>query len=453
MASLGAPPPTQQQQATHAAPNDMMWTWVGLCAAVIGVACALLAYMKHGQSNTTVTLGVLVFTVAMLALWIWRLLVHPEAQMVSQYQFDQNAYGPDGQPRPGMMDAGAAAPRPYAPVAPAAPLYSQEALQQMSARATEPNPFLHDPLFTLESPARNVRRFILPKDPDRMCEDGFACDAAHGIYAVTDGVSQSFVSAPWARIIAKGFAQHPEAFNDESSFTPWLDACATEWRDWMINTWMATLNDQRQKRGERPGDWTGDIEDKGAQATLLGLALRGNGKQLEARVLAIGDSQFLLFHRGDKAGYQLRGAFPLERPEDFSLNPATLLTRRDPRLATLAWNKREATRVPLQSGDVIVLATDSVAKWLMTQALQEQRPAPSPLAGPAGDPNAVGSSGDLNTRGGGASSGAHIEPYVADWATILTTRDQGEFERLVHREIHAGRMDEDDVTVVVIQIE
>ena len=170
-------------------------------------------------------------------------------------------------------------------------------------------------------------------------------------------------------------------------------------------------------------------------------------------VLAIGDSQFLLFHRGDKAGYQLRGAFPLERPEDFSLNPATLLTRRDPRLATLAWNKREATRVPLQSGDVIVLATDSVAKWLMTQALQEQRPAPSPLAGPAGDPNAVGSSGDLNTRGGGASSGAHIERYVADWATILTTRDQGEFERLVHREIHAGRMDEDDVTVVVIPIE
>lgn len=444
MASLGAQPPTQQQQAPQSAPNDMIWTWLGIGASVLGVLCAFLAYTKRAQSNATVTLAILVFTVAVLALWIWRLLFEPQAQMDARYQFDQNGYGPDGQPRPGLADAGAAAPRPYVPVAPAAPLYSQEALQQLSARTTEPNPFLNDPLFKLEPPAKNVRRFILPKDPDRMCEDGFACDAGHGIYAVTDGVSQSFVSAPWARIIAKGFAQHPEAFNDETSFTPWLDACATEWRDWMTNTWMATINDQRQKRGERPGDWSSEIEDKGAQATLLGLAVRGNGRQLEARVLAIGDSQFLLFHRGGPAGYQLRGAFPLEKPEDFSLNPATLLTRRDQRLAALAWSKRQATRVPLQRGDVIVLATDSAAKWLMTQALQEQRPAPSPVAGPAGDPNA---------HGVDPAGAASMEPYVDDWTTILTTRDQAEFERLAHREIHAGRMDEDDVTVVVIPIE
>ncbi|HKV85113.1 MAG TPA: hypothetical protein VJN88_11185 [Ktedonobacterales bacterium] len=454
MASYRAQPPAQPQPAPSAAANDATMMWVGLGSSFLGVVCAVLAYLKGDQSSQKVALAVAVFAFIVLALWIWRLLAQPQPRYDPYAYGTQYGVGPDGLPRPATPDGGAPAPRPYMPVAPAAPLYSQEALQQTPMRAAEPNPFINDPLFMLEAPAKNVRRFILPKDPDRMCEDGFACDAAHGVYAVTDGVSQSFVSAPWARIVARGFARQPEAFNDEASFTAWLETRATEWRDWMTNTWMATLNEQRQKRGERPGDWSGDIEDKGAQATLVGLALRRSGKQMEARVLAIGDSQFLLFHRDGKAGYHLRGAFPLEKPEDFSLNPATLLTRRDPRLAAFAWSKRLGTRIPLQSGDVVVLATDSVAKWLMTQALREQRPAPVEVAGPTGDPTAVGAAGDPTATGADPTRATgRLDPFVDDWSTMLTTRDQAEFERLTHREIHAGRMDEDDVTVVVIPID
>ncbi|MGH2484994.1 MAG: hypothetical protein ACRDHE_03180 [Ktedonobacterales bacterium] len=286
MASYRAQPPAQPQPAPRKASNDATLTRVGLGSSFLGVVCGVLAYLAYptgDQSSQKVALAVAVFAVVVLALWIWRLLPQPQPQYDQYAYAGQNDVGPDGLPRPAMPNGGAPAPRPYMPVAPAAPLYSREALQQMPARSSEPNPFINDPLFALEAPAKNVRRFILPKDPDRMCEDGFACDAAHGVYAVTDGVSQSFVSAPWARIIARGFAKQPEAFNDEASFTAWLETRATEWRDWMTNTWMATLNEQRQQRGERPGDWTGDIEDKGAQATLLGLALRRNGKQLEAR--------------------------------------------------------------------------------------------------------------------------------------------------------------------------
>lgn len=456
MASLGAQPPAQQPPARREATNEGMWMGVGLGSSFLGTVCAVMAFIQRGQANQTVAIGVLVLAFAVLALWIWRLLGQqaPVAEGAPRYAM-QNGYGPDGQPLPGpgIGDTGALAPRPYMPVAPAAPLYSQEALQQLSARTAEPNPFLKDPLFALETPPKGVRRFILPKDPDRMCEDGFACDASRNIYAVTDGVSQSFVSAPWARIVARGFAQQPEAFNDEASFAAWLAERAAEWRGWMTNTWMATINEQRLKRGERPGDWTSDIEDKGAQATLLGCALRSNGKQLVARVLAIGDSQFLLFHREGRSAYRLSDAFPLSRPEDFSLNPATLLTRRDPRLATFAWGKRQGKNVPIQRGDVIVLATDSVAKWLMTQALREQSPVPARVTGDAGDPTAIGAAGDPSAQDGQLAPAVRPDAYVDDWDTMLTTRDQAEFERLVHREIHAGRMDEDDVTVVVIPFE
>lgn len=443
MASLGTQPPAQSKPPTDEAPSDGTWTWVGLGASLLGIICAVLALIQLNQGKSTSSQLLVAGLVALLAfavffLWARRLLAQPEPQVDPRYAYaTHNGYGPNGSQKPAD---GNPAPQPYTPVVPSAPLYSQEALQQSPVRAAEPNPFLHDPLFTLEAPAKGIRRFILAKDPDRMCEDGFACDAGRGIYAVTDGVSQSFVSAPWARIVAKGFARHPQAFNDEASFTTWLEGCANEWREWMTNTWMATLNEQRQKRGERPGDWTSDIEDKGAQATLLGCMLTGSGAQREIRVIAIGDSQFLLFHRDGRGAYQLRGAFPLQTPEDFSLNPATLLTRRDPRLAALAWSRRQGQKVAAQSGDVAVLATDSVAKWLMTQALQGQPPAP--VAGAA------------SASGEEAIQSAHrLEPYVSDWTTMLTTRDQAEFENLVHREIHAGRMDEDDVTVVVIPIE
>ena len=122
MASTGAQPPTQQQQAPYEAPSDSMWTWVGLVASLLGIAFALLALLKKGQANATVSLAVLVFTAAVLALWLWRVVFRSQPQAYPEYQYAaQTGYGPDGQPRHGMMDAGGMAPRAYVPVAPAAP--------------------------------------------------------------------------------------------------------------------------------------------------------------------------------------------------------------------------------------------------------------------------------------------------------------------------------------------
>lgn len=323
------------------------------------------------------------------------------------------------------------------------PVYTQTAFDKYKLVNTEPISFLDDPLFALEEPAKGVRLFLFSTDPGRLCDASFACNPTRGMYVIAEGVhvhdgnvSQSFVSAPWARIIAKNFAQQPQAFIDEQSFRGWLEASATQWRDWMTNTWVPAINQWRQERGERPGDWTSDIEDKGAHAKLLGAALLRNGTQLEARILAIGDGRFLVFRRNE-ASFQLRSVFPENTPDDLNLGAPTLQTLHDPRMVKLAWNKRQARRVPLQSGDVIVLATGSVAKWLLTQAQQVQEQEDKIVGGSIWSAQAT----------------QLVDPIMTDWTTLLTTDDQLECERLLRREVAAGRLEEEDSTIVVIPVE
>lgn len=64
-------------------------------------------------------------------------------------------------------------------------------------------------------------------------------------------------------------------------------------------------------------------------------------------------------------------------------------------------------------GDVAVLATDTVAKWLLTQ-IQEN-----------------------NKR----------------WVPLLNITDTNEFERHIRREFHRDQVEDDDLTMLIIPIE
>ncbi len=241
-------------------------------------------------------------------------------------------------------------------------------------------PIEQDPLFQLDRPAANTRCFLLPKEGEPLveCQDRYALDAQHSCYAVADGVAGSFVPGPWARIVAQRFVERAGAFTDQQDFRQWLSACSTEWHEWIDKRWVPTINALRQRNGDGPANWSEEIR-KGAQTTLIACTLlpeMGGSYAAYAastlvNIFAIGDSEFFLFRANMQGGWQLEQAFPFTHPAEFGTRPDTLVTSQRDDLLAWAWTHAKTTMVSAFPGDLLVLATDTLAKWLLTQVQQQ----------------------------------------------------------------------------------
>jgi hypothetical protein len=84
-------------------------------------------------------------------------------------------------------------------------------------------------------------------------------------------------------------------------------------------------------------------------------------------VWAIGDAQFFVFRQGNDGLWAMQTAFPLANPAQFGYKPDTLFTIAHPFLFDQAWAAQKTLRCTAQPGDYVVLATDTLAKWIMQQ--------------------------------------------------------------------------------------
>lgn len=248
------------------------------------------------------------------------------------------------------------------------PLYSTEEVS--IRRATLGVPIASDPLFGFAQPTAGERCFVLAREGEPLveCQDRYALNAAKRIYAIADGVSGSFLPGPWASIIAQGFVDRFEALGDKEAFSHWLYDCCVSWNAWMQQRWVPAMNWQRQVQDEQPGDWSEEII-KGAQTTLTGCAIGPvNGAGLiEISVWAIGDAQFFVFRQGNDGLWTMQTAFPLTNPAQFDYKPDTLFTIAHTFLFDQAWAAQKTLCYTAQPGDYVVLATDTMAKWIMQQ--------------------------------------------------------------------------------------
>lgn len=248
------------------------------------------------------------------------------------------------------------------------PLYSTEEVS--IRRAALSVPIASDPLFGFAQPTAGERCFVLAREGEPLveCQDRYALNAAKRIYAIADGVSGSFLPGPWASIIAQGFVDRFEALGEKEAFSYWLYDCCASWNAWMQQRWVPAMNWQRQLQGVQPGDWSEEIV-KGAQTTLTGCAIGPmNGAGLiEISVWAIGDAQFFVFRQGNDGLWTMQAAFPLTNPAQFGYKPDTLFTIGHAFLFDQAWTAQKTLRYTAQPGDYVVLATDTLAKWIMQQ--------------------------------------------------------------------------------------
>jgi hypothetical protein len=278
-------------------------------------------------------------------------------------------------------------------------------------------PIEKDAIFELDRPSAKERCFMLPKEGEALveCQDSYALHAEHCCYAVADGVAGSFVPGPWARIIAKDFVERAGKFTGQHDFQNWLVDCSKQWHTWIEERWVPTMNVLRERNGERHGDWSNDIR-QGAQTTLIGCYLLSSSApedvSTSVSVFAIGDGEFFLFSPNKKGEWEMVEAFPHYDPAQFGSHPDTLVTAARADLLERAWMQRKTARFNAFPGDLVVLASDTLAKWLLTQAQQ------------------------------------HTRKYIP----LLTCTNLDEFERRIRHELHDDHIEDDDLTMLIIPI-
>jgi len=279
-------------------------------------------------------------------------------------------------------------------------------------------PIDQDELFQLDAPVNGVLCFMLPKEGELMveCQDRYALNASQRCYAVADGVAGSFGAGPWARIVSRSFVKHGGNFVNPDEFKQWLITCSQEWQQWMENRWVPTMNAMRARNGDRPGDWSNDIR-LGAQTTLIGCSLYSSGAIRKsaniARVFAIGDGEFFHFRPNIAGSWDLMQAFPYQQSSQFGSRPNTLMTMLRPDLMEHTWmSKQTLELVSVKPGDRIVLTSDTLAKWLLTQ----------------------------------------IEQQTNLWQPLLDIKELHNFEEYIREELHQGHIEDDDLTMLVIPV-
>jgi hypothetical protein len=198
------------------------------------------------------------------------------------------------------------------------------------------------------------REFSLPKDIRRPeeYEDASAFDAVRGIAAVADGVSSSLFSGSWARLLVQGAVQDPPNIEDGGHLADWLARLRKAWREPIDVNSLAWH--QKPKLQE------------GASATLLIAQLSPVAKHetqppgpFRLRAYAAGDC--CLFH---VRGEQVLRAFPYEASELFQQNPRVITTRDRKQDRTIHFDTLDDYCRP---GDLLVLCTDAIAAWALSQ--------------------------------------------------------------------------------------
>ncbi len=221
------------------------------------------------------------------------------------------------------------------------------------------------------------------------CEDSFAVGAF--AFAVADGASDAIYSDVWSTILADSFCQNTSYEWEPAEYAAWLERCRSAWDVW-----------EHQLRSTKTLPWfTTEKLRYGSYSTFVGLSFANSGTG-EWQAWLYGDSCLILVRDS-----RIELSTPVKRSADFANTPALIGTDRG-----IARNEPQRIRGTAKAGDRILLATDALSAWILREC-EGGRP-----------------------------------PWVA-----LDGLSQGEpLNTLIAQERQAGRLRNDDVTLVSIEM-
>ncbi len=232
------------------------------------------------------------------------------------------------------------------------------------------------------------------------CEDALCYDVSRGLFCVADGAGTTLFSNLWADILVRQFAGDPLMSCDFFEMEWWIRFAQREYQ--------TTIAPKLSKL-----DWSAKQKaiDQGAYSTLVALrVVQQSAQAMTAVLLAVGDSCALVGHMADER----IEAFPLQREKEFERAPYCIpaLLKNFNRY-TLYPSERTIELLP---DDVIILATDAVAHWI------------------------------ISGRGSGDESKA--------WKAFLeiAQRTEDDWPSFIDNARHNSALHDDDCTALIIQI-
>lgn len=182
-------------------------------------------------------------------------------------------------------------------------------------------------------------------------EDALAYNPKSGLFAVADGVGSASFANIWSHILVNRFVQEPLMSDHPFEIEWWLRRAQDEYAK------------NKDTRPESVPTFAQEKAREGSKSTLVTVRFTQIGEEsAQVILLAIGDSNALI---AKKSTEEIE-AFPLERASQFDARPLVIPTRlvdfdRD-------FQRCQTKIVTLHLGDTLVLATDAVSKWVLSQA-------------------------------------------------------------------------------------
>lgn len=217
-----------------------------------------------------------------------------------------------------------------------------------------------DPAAVRASVARNreaarrfqVTSFIEPK-PGEYSQDAMALVPEEGVFAISDGVSNSEFPGEFARSLVRAYTARRPGTPEE--FTEVVSEAQAAW-DAETADRIAAAKKNYYARNVK---WV-------AGATFLGARLTGTGKRQRLELMGIGDSNLFVVRNG-----AIAKAWPQETSSQFS-NEVQGVKSNGPLKA-----KIPTTTVPVEPGDEVFLATDALSAWILAEAEAGRDPFPA----------------------------------------------------------------------------
>lgn len=180
-------------------------------------------------------------------------------------------------------------------------------------------------------------------------------------FAMADGATEGFGSTRWAMRLVEGFVEADVELT-ERSLLGWASRAQDEWRHDPLLSGASGLELYK-------------LDSVGAFATFLGCEFVDlRGRRPRWRAVALGDT--VLFH---VRHHRLIAQFPDISVDDFGVNPEGVPTARAA-LPDVIGQLRFAEG-DLAPGDLVYLATDALAHWMVRECRNDEKELWSVLAG------------------------------------------------------------------------
>ncbi len=176
------------------------------------------------------------------------------------------------------------------------------------------------------------------------CQDAWAMNKGAARYAVADGATRSLFPKQWAKLLVNHFCQKDMLSLDEGNWQAWITPLQ---RDWLKQVTAIVQETKRFISIDRLS------KSEPAAATFIGLEFDKDTTEWKAGI--VGDS--CLFQIKNS---QLVESYPIKQSEGFNNHPEAFASFEKENYA-----KPQIVEGKAAPGDLFILATDALAKWII----------------------------------------------------------------------------------------